>query len=1076
MHNPLVVAAALLGCVAGVAVGPRKSVSAPATPDRREAEEFFESRVRPVFVEKCGSCHSGAVRQSGLDLGSREGLVRGGRRGPAITPGKAESSLLLRSLRRQGPLKMPPGGPLSPLEIAAVEQWIASGAAWPEKTGSAPSAAGHWAFRPVRRPAVPGGRRRDWARNPVDAFLLAAMEAKGLQPAPEADRRTLIRRITYDLHGLPPAPEEVDAFLADTSPEAWEKVVDRLLASPRYGERWGRHWLDVARYSDTRGYVYSGQRRYPFAYTYRDWVIRALNEDLPYDRFLSLQVAGDCLPDTRAEDLAALGFLTLGRRFVNMQHDVIDDRMDVVFRGTQALTVGCARCHDHKYDPIPTRDYYSLYGVFAGSTEKQVRLGPDPEAGAAYARYAEELRKRESALAAAMEKRRAELSERLRSQVAAYLERVPEAEKLAGEEFYIIMGPDDVNPIVVRAWRAYIDRHRETHPVWGPWRRFAALAGSGGEGCARLAAEVAADDRYHPAVRAALAGQPVTAMKDVARRYGALLAGVHRDRKAPAPGADVLLRELDADGTPCTIPPLRITDLEYYFDEKTRNELNELQGKVDSWHIEQAAVAPPQALIPEELAPQPNPRVFVRGNPSRKGEEVPRQFLAVLSGADRQPFRTGNGRAELARALVDRRNPLTARVIVNRLWLGHFGAGLVRTPSDFGLRSEPPTHPELLDWLASELMDRRWSLKAMHRLMLTSAAYRQSSHPAGPGAARAVEADPENRLLWRALRRRLDWEAVRDTLLAVSGELDTTAGGPPVDLFSRPFSRRRSVYGLIDRQNLPGTLRIFDFANPDRHSPQRHVTTSPQQALFLLNSPFVTERARKLAVPEDGRERHARELYRRLFGREPSRHEVRLAADFVRNAPATPGGDLSWSYGWGSVEQNRTRFNILPHFSGTAWQGGEKWPDPELGWVRLTAGGGHAGNDARHAAIRRWTAPRRLTVRIAGLLRHASAQGDGVRGRLLSSRAGPLGEWTSHNGSAETAVASLVLERDETLDFIVDCRESVSFDEFEWAPDITEQEGKGAWSAAAGFGGPALSPWEQYAQALLLTNELAFVD
>ena len=1090
--------------------------------------EFFETRVRPVLAEHCFSCHGAKIGQSGLRLDTRAGLIRGGARGPALVAGHPERSRLIQAVRHEGALKMPPAGQLSANQIAALEDWVRSGAQWPViRTGDVARASrpvAHWAFRPVRRPAVPAVRTPSWVRTPVDAFILARLETKGLNPSPPADRRTLIRRAYFDLTGLPPAAEEIEAFAADRAPGAWERVVDRLLSSPHYGERWARYWLDVARYADTKGYIYTGERRYPFSYAYRDWVIRALNEDLPYDRFLTQQLAADLLPGNERRHLAALGFLTLGRRFVNMAPDIIDDRIDVVMRGTQGLTVACARCHDHKFDPIPTADYYALYGVFAGSTEKTVPLVERPEPTPKYASYEQELEMRKRALEEMMDRRCGELSERLRGRIADYLGAVPGAERLPGEEFYVIMGPDDVNPIIIRQWRAYVDRYRAgLDSIWGPWHAFEALPeGEFAARAAALSARFAEDrdprSRLNPAITAAFAGAPPRTMAEVAARYGKALRAVFDEwqavvkeaaaKKGPLPqalpdaGREALRQVLYASDSPCTIPRVRISETEYFFDEATRNELNELQAKVDRWQIESDAT-PPHALAFEELPLQPNPRVFIRGNPSRKGDEVPRRFLAVLSGPRRQPFRQGSGRLELARAIASPANPLTARVMVNRVWLHHFGAGLVRTPSDFGVRSDAPTHPGLLDYLGAEFIKDGWSLKRLHRLIMTSAVYMQSSGSTLE-SQRAKRSDPENRLLWRMNRRRLDWEALRDSLLAVSGRLDRDvrpgSGGPTVDLLSQPFTGRRSVYGFIDRQNLPGVFRTFDFANPDTHSPQRYVTTVPQQALFLLNSPFILEQARALAASsgmsgDADPESRIRALYRRVYGRDPTPGQVAVGRRFVDSARAADGSVPAtppvWTYGYGEVDEASARvkqFRPLIHFTGDAWQGGPKRPDAVAGWAYVTAEGGHAGDDQSRAVMRRWTAPVDGEVAISGTLTHGTKEGDGVRGRIISSSTGVLGTWTVHNGKADTAVATAVVRQGETLDFVVDCRASIGHDEFAWTPVVrlkaaaTVDAASREWNAASDFGGPRsqrpppLSPWERYAQALLLANEFIFVD
>lgn len=638
-----------------------------------EGVEYFERHVRPLFAQNCLECH-GEKQQGGLRLDSRAGAMDGGDNGPAIAAGNPQASLLMQAIGYKDEIKMPPDGKLPPEAIAAIEHWIKMGAPWPaESASAAPVKAAdawksHWALQPVTKPALPAVARGAWPRSPVDFFVLNKLEEQGLAPSEVAARRILIRRATFDLTGLPPEAAEIDAFLADQSTSAFDRVVERLLASPHYGERWGRHWLDVARYADTKGYLFTQDRNYPNAYRYRDWVVRALNEDLPYDQFLIQQIAADRLAPAASPDLAAMGFLTVGRRFLGNPHDIIDDRLDVLTRGTMALTVTCARCHDHKHDPIPTKDYYSLYGVLASSVEPA--------------------------------------------------------------------GPADVMTL-------------------------------------------------------ADAEQPVA------------------------------------------------------------------------------------------------PHVFVRGNPGNRGENVPRQFLSVLAGENRQPFGSGSGRLELARAIASRDNPLTARVIVNRAWLHYFENPLVRTPSDFGLRSEPPSHPELLDYLAASLVEHNWSLKDLHRLILKSATYQQAS----ADRAECRKVDPENRYLWRMNRKRLDFESLRDGLLAAAGQLDRSLGGPAVELTKTPWSRRRTLYGLIDRQNLPSLFRTFDFASPDTHSPGRFTTTVPQQALYMMNSPFLAEMVRSLASHQEllgasePRERIDR-VYRLGLGRAPASREIDLGLAYLAEEDA----------------------------------------------------------------------------------------------------------------------------------------------------------------------------------------------
>ena len=1135
--------------------------------------EFFEKRIRPLFVEHCYKCHSASSEKvkGELLLDSREGWSKGGQGGPVIIPGDAERSRLIETVRhKHDDLKMQPKKKLQDSQIADLVTWINLGAPDPRTATTGPTSQGpsqgasnHWAFRAVKNPSLPAVKNKRWPQTPIDVFILAKLEAKGLVPADRADKRTLLRRATYDLTGLPPTQAEVDAFMADRSSGAFGKVVDRLLASPHYGERWGRYWLDVARYADTKGYVYSDREepRFMHSATYRDWVIHSLNDDLPYDRFLLLQLAADQLvgrpanqglPRCETNDLAAMGFLTLGRRFLGVVHDIIDDRIDVVMRGTQALTVGCARCHDHKFDPIPTKDYYSLYGVFAGCTEKVLPLAPMPVADPR-SEFEKGQRERMEKYAQTLQKKREDFSNRFRARTPDYLMAVLEARNLPSEEFYEIRGPDDLNPTVVRSWEAYIHSTKSaSNLVFSAWHALEALpardfSSKAGEVLARLRGADSTSPVINPLILRALSESPLVSMKDTALRYGRVLADAHHHwrsllqtartnqtempQRLPDTAEEEVRFVLYGPQAPVNIPPLAAADLEWYFDEPTRVELMKLNAEIERWIIKSTS-APPHAVILEDRATQKTQRVFVRGNPANKGEEVPRQFLAALSGSMREPFKNGSGRLELARAITSRDNPLTARVLVNRVWLHHFGTGLVRTPSDFGLRSELPSHPELLDWLAARFMDEGWSLKRLHRLIMLSSVYQQSSDAESGPLSRAStssspaamagdsetkrrtssrsnrpsaqQVDPENRLLSHFNRHRLDFEAVRDSFLAASGELDTRLGGPSVDLFKQPFTPRRTAYGFIDRQFLPGLMRIFDFANPDMHSPQRSDTTVPQQALFLMNSPFVVERsravARRVANEAETDRSRVEALYRVLFQREPTGAQLQDGLSFVKAAQALPGPEPPkpvapvWLYGFGEFDTETKRiinFTTLPRFANEAWQSGDNWPDEKLGWVRLTAEGGHTGNDLQHAAIRRWVAPLDAVVSIGGTIQHEHKEGDGIQARIISSRRGLLGSWALHNEKADAKVDSLEVQREDTIDFIVDFRANLSNDDFKWAPtikvikalspsppgvDVTE------WNAKKDFSGPPAPPprplaaWEKYAQVLLLSNEFVFVD
>ncbi|AIE85921.1 PSD1 and planctomycete cytochrome C domain-containing protein [Fimbriimonas ginsengisoli] len=943
-----------------------------ASPEPTPAQaEFFEIKIRPVLSVNCFSCHGKDLQMSGLRLDSLAGLQKGGDSGPAIVPGDPDKSLLIKAIRQTGSLKMPPQGKhLKPDEIADLEAWVKMGAPWPKApTATRPQDAPLWSLKPVVKPPVPKVKNTAWAANPIDAFILAKLESKHQKPAAAADRRTLIRRVSYDLIGLPPSSAEVNAFLADKSPNAYGKVVDRLLASPRYGERWARQWLDVARYADTKGYVFEEDRNYYNAYTYREWVIRAFNSDLPYDQFVTQQLAADRLPEVQNGDdkrpLAALGFLTLGRRFINNTPDIIDDRIDVTMRGLQAFTVECARCHDHKFDPIPTQDYYSLYAVFASSdeaaspiSEKSIR---DP-----WIDYNQRLTSTEASI---------------RDLVAKQVTRLRQ-------------------PEIEKALKA-----------------------------------------------------------DVRQALQSFREGV-------IPEGDTLNKLGSA------------------FEPDERDRLQRLQK--NRAELKAAAPATPEfAMAMVDGAKPGDGVIFKRGNPGNPGGPAPRRFLLALSkpGVEREHWTNGSGRLELAKAIASRENPLTARVFVNRVWQSHFGAGIVRTPSDFGHQGEKPTHPELLDYLAATFMENGWSIKKLHRLIVTSATYRQSSAI----SEAAYNADPENRTWSRMNRRRLDLEQMRDTVTEAAGRLDLSqVGGKSVDLWSTPFTRRRAVYGFVERQNLPGIFRTFDFASPDITSARRFQTTVPQQALFFMNSPFSVEQARALAerpeikdAKDDGQ--RVRRLYQILFARLPDADETAAALAFLKRGEPSPP-PVAWQYGYGEFDAGKgrvTSFTPLAHFADGGYRVGPAFPDPALGYLVLNAHGGHPGHDAAHAAIRRWTAPAAMTLQVQGVLVHQQNQGDGVRARIVSSRTGLLGEWKAFKSRTDTMLPSVTVAKGENLDFVVDPVGNDGYDAFVWAPAIRTPDGAQTWDAATTFGPPppaGLSRLTLYAQALMMTNEFLFVD
>ncbi len=887
------------------------AILAPALDDQAAAD-LFEARVRPVLIGRCQRCHGPAKQQGGLRLDSRAAMLAGGDSGPAVEPGDPDASPLIEAIRHDGAIRMPPDGRLDDLVVADLVAWVAAGAPWPEAVANTPAAASpttpeaiararvdHWAYRPVVAVDPPTSTA---ARSPIDAFLLARLEAGGLGFAPPADRRTLIRRATFDLIGLPPTPEEVEAFVADPSADAYEGLLDRLLASPHYGERMARSWLDVARYADTKGYVLFEEPGYPFAWTYRDYVIRSFNDDLPYDRFLVEQIAADRLElgDDR-RPLAALGFLTVGGRFMGNPHDVIDDRIDVVTRGLMGLAVSCARCHDHKFDPVPTDDYYALYGVFASTVEPNVPpLFEPPPATPEYAEFARELAAREAKLNEYVATKRNALAESARRRADDYLLAAAQARGAPRtDEFMLIADGDDLNPTMIVRWQSMLDRSRRGNdPIFAPWHELAELREDGfAAGASALSARLAGPaDPARPingAVARALAASPPATLAEAAATYGRLLRSAallrqDADRRAalngqpsgPLPDADLdaLARVVCGPDTPPEIPTGPAGDLALVPDRASQGILRGLLTAVEQ-HRSTGPGAPPRAMAVEDRAVPVDPRVFVRGNPSNLGPAAPRRFLAVLAGPDRRPFAEGSGRLELARAIASADNPLTARVAVNRLWAQHFGRGLVDPPGDFGARGEPPSHPELLDWLAARFVAGGWSTKAIHRAIMLSDAYQQSSS-AGP----APTTDPENRLLSRQNRRRLDFEPLRDALLAVSGRLDPRVGGPSIADLVAPDSNRRTLYGSIDRLNLPGHFRTFDFPDPSATSPGRAETIVPPQSLFLMNHPFALACARSLADRPDlagagPPVAQVDRLFRLLLGRPPDAAEARLALD-----------------------------------------------------------------------------------------------------------------------------------------------------------------------------------------------------
>jgi len=1074
-------------------------------------EEFFEARVRPILVARCIDCHGPESQEAGLRLDARQFALQGGENGAAIIPGKPEAGLFRRAIRREDGLEMPPDEPLSDDEIAILERWLKLGAPWPQSdTMPKPAlgdqaairdvAAGHWAFQPVVKPTVP---ERDES-NAIDAFVRAKLTAAGMTPAEPADRRVLIRRAYIDTIGLPPSPEQVDAFINDQSPRAFEKVIDELLASPHFGERWARHWLDVARYADTRDWRAQTDVRYPFAYTYRDWVIKSLNADLPYDEFLRQQIAADFYSDSDNDpSLAALGFLTVGSRFRNSQFDVTADQIDVVTRGLMALTVTCARCHDHKYDPVPTEDYYSLYGVFASTDipddfplisvsqtiDPQVRADYEKQRAAAIAerdKYADKL----------IREALADLRKKLKTYFDGYYElSVSRKSQIRGVISKLKVKETAMTPLAANLDRIVRVPRSATHPVFGLLAAGLSLNEAQFKQQVSKLPELAANPKFNKVVTAALIEADPRSRRDLLDVYATLFddtlkqwAKLKRDqpeaKQLPDPDREEIRRALlNANNGLFQFSRDQVLQASRLFGAG-RRKIGDLETAIREVDVSHPG-SPPRAMVVADKAQPITPSVFLRGEARRRGDRVPRQFLEILTGDDRKPFEEGSGRRELAEAVTDPSNPLTARVAINRIWMHYFGDGLVRTPGDFGLRSDPPSHPELLDWLAATFMtDDAWSLKTLHRRILLSKTYRQSSFSSHDYS----QTDPDNRLLWRANRKRLDFESMRDAMLAASGQIDLTVGGRSVPLSDEPFTTRRTLYGYINRVDLDPLFKTFDFPSPEASAPERTTTTVPQQALFAMNHPFVVEQSRALiadvakSAGVDPDER-VQTIYRRLFGRAAEAHEVSMARAFVDGAaaPQTPQ-DSVWQYGYGSGLESSAvpAFTPMAHWTGKEYQPVDEWPTAfPLGHIRLTTVGGHPGRNADHSVIRRWVSPVDGIVTVHGKLKHLRDRGDGIHARVIVNSQSVAAEWDILDKEIETTAGAINVRRGDTIDFAVDCKANAANDAFAWNPEVRLSDSDTTWNARRDFTAPPPPPmtgWEQLAQALLLTNEFLYVD
>ncbi|MEE3373259.1 MAG: PSD1 and planctomycete cytochrome C domain-containing protein [Planctomycetota bacterium] len=875
----------------------------------------FERRVRPVLLKNCVPCHGPRKQESGLRLDSREHLLAGGTlAGPAVHLSNPNDSPLLLAIRHQGDLQMPPARRLAESEILDMQEWVRAGVPWPTtdaltiQENPPTNWTDHWASAPLVRPPLPNGDEK----SPIDRFILSQLRDRNLQFSGRADGRTLLRRVHYVLTGLPPEATTIRRFQREflSHPEqALDRLVDQLLSSPQYGERWARHWLDLARYADTKGYVrLQEQQNYYYAYTYRDYVVESWNADLPYDQFVREQLAGDQIarqPKGR-RPLAALGFLTLGRRFTGNQHDVIDDRIDVVTRTFLGLTVSCARCHDHKFDPIPTADYYGLYGVFSNTVEpSDLPYLTSHEQPVAFQGDPEVFRQKRAALDKQIQQYLPPTLDMLRADTTRYLRAV-----LTGRKTFLVPLPaakGELRQTFVERWVEYLEgTKRSIHPVFGPWHALRSLPADAFAREARRALRTlsaSAPQSLNQFILDRLAADPPQSMRDVADSYGQVLTAIYRETRAALRSnpdfvgfnnrdKEQLRTVLYGLGSPFAVSPREALDA-YLLDAEWNRALSQAYLDYDAW-LAGTGLAAPRAHVLYDSPRVHEPHIFIRGNPERVGEQVARAAPRLLGPELAAPFRRGSGRRELAEAIVHPSNPLTARVIVNRIWAHHFGRGLVATVSNFGLRAAPPTHPRLLDYLAYDLIDHEWSIKRLHRLILSSRTWRQDSRDRP--AARQL--DPDNQFLWRYRRRRVDFEILRDSMLSAAGKLDLQMLGPAIPLW-QSGNARRTLYGHLDRSRLPTALRLFDFPSPDTHSPVRSGTTAPQQALFLMNNVFVKTRAAELAQRAiesaaagnvDSTQAITTTLYRIALGRPPT------AAELDRCHEGLAAGELDWPH------------------------------------------------------------------------------------------------------------------------------------------------------------------------------------
>ncbi|MBM3757752.1 MAG: DUF1553 domain-containing protein [Acidobacteria bacterium] len=828
----------------------------------QNATELFEKRVRPVLATQCQTCHNAKVQTAGVDLTSEAGF-------------RKVSARLLDVTSYSGRVKMPPSGKLPASDIAALGDWIRAGAPWPATTEAQPKA-GHWAFLPLQNAAPPSS-----TGHPIDAFLNAKRPAPTAAPA---DRRTLLRRAAFDLTGLPPSEELQRQFLSGGT---FAEAIDTLLASPRYGEKWGRHWLDVARYADSTGA--DEDHRYPYAWKYRDWVIHAFNRDLPFREFVRDQIAGDLQTpppghEVSAPGIIATGFLALGPKLiaeqdkVKMFYDAVDEQIDVAGKAFLGLTISCARCHDHKFDPISTKDYYGLASIFASTRQfEQIegtvsKLFYAPLSGRAEAEQWTSHQQR-------LEKKQKEIDAVIAAQARSFRNALAPriADYMRAARRVIEGGAADpaLDAAVLDRWVTYLKPNKERRIHLEAWYR---------DGDA---------DAYQK-----------NYVDEITRREKAqadFAAGLTKEAPKFPAGANRFFTEITAAKGPLGLPE---KNPEQGFPADAQNKLASLRAELKALK-DNPPKEPPFACGVAEDKPV-DQHVFVRGNPEAKGDLVPKRFPVVLAG-DRQPAITSiSGRKELADWMADPSNPLPVRVMVNRIWQGHFGQGIVRTPNNFGIAGERPSHPELLEWLAAEFLRRGGSMKQMHRLIMLSDAYQMS----GEASPLHLRKDADNRFLTRFPMRRKTVEEIRDTLLLLDGSIDLTLGGALAEgtgtdnefsdarkSMHPDNSKRRTVYLQLRRSNLATLFSLFDFGDATTSTEIREQTNVAPQALYMMNSKFVAERskalAEKIVQSESIDDARMQRLWQTVLGRAPDSNEQAAARAYIAKFPGD--ASLAWA-------------------------------------------------------------------------------------------------------------------------------------------------------------------------------------